>query len=118
LLRILLRRHWAAAVGMFAVAAVVVSLGEIQNSGPFAIMSGCGIAALLTIALMRFGVLALAASLLTTRLLTEFPVSFALTAWYGLPGLFALAVLAAFVIFAARVALAGRSLFEARLLEE
>ena len=118
LLRILLRRQWAAAIGLFAVAAAALSLGDFQNAGSFAILAGCGIAALMTIVLVRFGVLALAASLLTLRMLTGFPMSFALTAWYGLPGLFALVVLAALVIFAAPTALAGRSLFEARLLEE
>jgi len=118
LLRVLLRRQWAAAIGLFAICAVALTLGDFQSAGSFAILGGCAVAALLTVVLVRFGLLALAASLITWRLLFSFPVSLGLTTWYGLPGLFALVVLAALMIFAARTALAGRSLFEARLLEE
>jgi serine/threonine-protein kinase len=118
LLRILLRRQWAAAIGLFAFAAAALTLGDFQGAGSFAIVGGCAVAALVTIVLVRFGLLALAASLLTWRMLFSFPVSFGLATWYGLPGAFALVVLAALVIFAAHTALAGRSLFEARLLEE
>jgi len=51
-------------------------------------------------------------------LLMSYPVSSAMTSWYGVSGLFALVILLALVVFAARSALAGRSLLEFRLLEE
>ena len=118
LMRLLLRRQWAAAAGLFAVGSTIVSLLMAQDFGTLGLPFAAAISAIVTFVLVRFGVLALVAALLAVMLMTAFPVSPALTTWYGASGLFSLIVLLALVVFAARSALAGRSLLEFRLLED
>jgi hypothetical protein len=118
LTRTIHRRLWMAMAAFFLVAMVIFTLLFWQIGGPFAVIAGCVMGALVTLALFRSGLVALAATLFAFRLLASFPVGAVLRSAYALPALFALGVLAALVAFAARAALAGRSLLEVRLLEE
>jgi serine/threonine-protein kinase len=118
LLRLFLRRQWAAAVGLFAIGSTIVSLQLAENLGALGAPFAAAVAAIVTIVLVRFGLLALVAALLTQGLLTNFPVSPALAAWHGASAVFALGALVALVVLASRSALAGRSLLDLRLLEE
>jgi serine/threonine-protein kinase len=118
LTRTLHRRLWAAMVAFFLVAMVTFTLFFWQIGGPFAVIAGCAMGALVTLVLFRSGLVALATALFAHRLLVTFPVGAVLRSGFALPALFALAVLFALVVFAVRAALAGRSLLEVRFLEE
>jgi eukaryotic-like serine/threonine-protein kinase len=112
------RRQWAAATGLVVIGSVITSLQMFQSVGLLCVPFAVATSVLVTIALTRFGLLALVAALLTSSLLSVFPVVSALTTWYGASGLFVLVVLTALVLLSARTALAGRSLLEFRLLED
>jgi hypothetical protein len=118
LMRILLRRPWAAATALIAMGTAILTLGAWQDLGLLGLVLSAGSAALLASLLIRFGVLAFAACNLTFVLLILFPVTSSVASSHGAPGLFAMVVLAGLVLFAARAALAGRSLFEIRLPQE
>jgi hypothetical protein len=74
------------------------------------------IAILIGVAL-RHGLLALCACMVTQNLLGTFGVTLDWGAWYARPGILALLLVAVITGFAARAALAGRSLFDLRLAE-
>jgi hypothetical protein len=117
-MRVASRRQWAAVLGFFTVCAVILSLIFWQLAGPPALIAALGMAALYTLVLFRFGLVALVAATFTFTLLAAFPMGAILIPGYTLPALFALTMLAFIAVFAARAALAGRSLFELRLLEQ
>jgi serine/threonine-protein kinase len=72
---------------------------------------------ILTVALARYGVLTLTATLLCSSVLTSFPIVFTFRAWYASAGLFALVVLTGVTLHALRSALAGRSILEVQALD-
>jgi predicted Ser/Thr protein kinase len=116
LLRVLLRRQWAGVAVLWIISTTVASLAA--QTGWTAVLAGAVMGAVLTMALVRFGVLTLSFTFLVWWILAGFPTSLDLTSWYGLPALFGMLVIAALTVVATRTALAGRSLFELRLLEE
>ena len=114
-LRVVLRRPLPAALGIFGLVMFIGSGPFWQDSGPLALIPGFAIAAVLTVALVRYGVLTLAATLLVQTLLTDSPVTMDLTSRHGLPGLFAVAVVVVLVGLSLRAALAGQSLCALRM---
>jgi hypothetical protein len=115
LLRIVLRRERSAAIGLVLVIGVVQALGWSRQGVVLPAVAGLLVAALITFVLVRFGTLALAAGLLTSGVLSVFPISASFATWYASAGLFALGVLGVMLVHGLRSALAGRSLFEMRV---
>jgi serine/threonine-protein kinase len=116
ILRIVLRKSWPATLGLAAVLCVILSFDGFGASGAAGIPVSCAAGILLTWIMVRHGLLSLAVTLWTLRVLTAFNLSADWGAWYGRPVVFALVVVAAVLLFAARSALAGRSIFDLRRL--
>jgi serine/threonine-protein kinase len=114
ILRVLLRKPWAAALGLAALACVIVSFDGFGISGAPGVPLSCAMGILVTYVMVRHGLLSLAVTLWTWQVLIGFNLSADWGFWYGRPVLFALALVAALVLFSARGALAGRSLFDLR----
>jgi serine/threonine-protein kinase len=117
LLRIVFRKPWGAALGLPAVACAVLSFQGFGISGVPGIPLSCAMGVLLTYVLLRHGLLALAMTFWTWRILVDFNLSADWGAWYGRPIVFTLLIIAALVLFSARAALAGRSVFDLRAKE-
>jgi hypothetical protein len=113
-LRMLFRQALGAALTMFSVAWFVMTLFSWDEVGYLGMPLAAAIAALMIYVLVRHGLLAVTAMFFTVNLLGAFVPSLEGSAWYARPGQFALAVLAALVLFAARGALAGRPLLSLR----
>lgn len=75
-------------------------------------------AAVNLVVLMRFVLVALMASCLFSFLFSLFPITPQPSAWYAPSGYVALAVVLAVLLYGFRIALAGRPLFGAALLED
>jgi hypothetical protein len=105
LLRALLRKHWVAGV-VFILLGIGSGLGRAGNlewmvyGGAFAVID--------LFLLMRFGLLSLSAYLFTSTVLRILPITPDVFAWYAPHMFMALAVVAAFAIYAFRITLAGR----------
>jgi serine/threonine-protein kinase len=116
--RILFRRPLIAALVVGGVAWAVTALGAWERmGGALALAPGALLAALLVSVALRHGLLALCAGLVTDNLLGGFGLSSDWGAWYARPGVLALLLVVGLTVFAARAALAGRSLFDLRLAE-
>jgi len=115
LLTILLRRRWAAvAVVLLLFAAVGFLAGENWATAlEFVALFG-----ILLLIVMRVGLLAAAASAFVTELLTSFPLTLDFSHWYAYGTVLAFAACAGVAGCAFFTALAGRSPFGDRLLEE
>jgi hypothetical protein len=115
LLRAVLRRGWPAGAGYI-----------LLYSAPFILMSTrpftdaaflMPIAAVYLWVLIRFGVLCMTMTSFVSAILTRFPMTTDLSAWYSGATVFALAMVAGLAIWSFRAALAGRPLFGDELLE-
>jgi serine/threonine-protein kinase len=116
--RILFRRPWIAASTVGTLAWVVFSTSAWgRTGGALALVSGAVLAVLIVGVALRHGLLALCAMLLIDTLLGSLGLTSDWGAWYARPGLLALLLVLALTVFAARAALAGRSLFALRLAE-
>jgi len=113
-LQLLFRKSLGATLTMFSIAWLVVALSSWEETGLLGIPFAAAIAGVFIAVLVRHGLLAACAMLFTLNLLENFAPSLDWSAWYARPGQFALIVLAALVVFAARGALAGRSLLALR----
>jgi serine/threonine-protein kinase len=107
-----LRSRWLSAAAFLAVGFAIFALALWEAAGPYALLLAVASTAMYGVALFRFGLVGVTAAFFVFQLLAAFP--FGRLGWsdYDLPGLFALLVLAAFVAFAARAALGGRSLLD------
>ena len=114
LFRIPTRRDWLACVLMTGVTAALVSLGRGSLVGAVAPVIVGGMGALL---LMRSGVLALAASLVTFYLVEagNIPWTTSVSVWYAKTMFLAIAVILAIAIYGFRTTLAGRALWNDEL---
>ena len=113
-LRMLFRQPLGAALTMFSIAWFLLTLDTWAETGYLGIPLAAVMAALMIYVLVQHGLLAITAMFFTLNLLGAFAPSLEGSAWYARPGQFALLVLAALVVFAARAALAGRSLVALR----
>ncbi|MDP9263679.1 MAG: serine/threonine protein kinase [Acidobacteriota bacterium] len=117
LFRTLLRKDWAAAVAFVLFFGFV---GAAQSGGSFAvfvvprlILAGLGV-----FLVIRFGVLALAASGVFDVFLGSFPLTTQMSAWYADTSLAGILLMAAIAVYAFYTSLGGRSPFGASELEE
>jgi serine/threonine-protein kinase len=117
LFRTLLRKDWAAAIAFvlfFGLVAAVQSGGNITVFlVPRLILFG-----LTVYLLIRFGVLALAASGVFDVFLGAFPLTTQMSAWYADTSLAGMLLMAAIAFYAFHTALGGRPMFGAAELEE
>ena len=108
LLRILLRKDWAAVA---AVAFVGVGLAAITGpwiNVPFALAN----VALLLFVLLRIGLVATLMLACVQRLFSDYPITLQSSAWYSGIGFAALLVIAAIALYGFRVSLGGRRLLD------
>jgi serine/threonine-protein kinase len=115
--RILFRRPWIAALAVWTIGWTAVALGSWEQMGALALLAPAVVAALVVGVALRHGLLALCATLMTDFLLGALGLSSDWGAWYARPGILALLLVLALTGFAARAALAGRSLFAPRFAE-
>jgi hypothetical protein len=110
-LRLVLRRDWLAA-GAFV--AFNVALNVLNSTDPIVVgVISFAVVALLMVALFRLGLLTFAVALLFVTVLTQFPLSTDLSAWYVRASVFPLAALVLILSYGFRVALAGQRLLGA-----
>ena len=117
LFRVLLRKPWAAAA---AVLVVNFALSLPRTAGGFSpsfLIGMLGSAAGLAV-LVRFGMLAQLTGSFVATLLTSFPISSNLSAWYAGCGLYALAVVAAIAAYGFHCSLAGQPAFGHGLIQD
>ncbi len=118
LLRILLRRQWLALGTFLLLAAFLVSPPDIGASPYFVLAANLlGWAVLLTV-LFRVGLLAYVVSFLTLGLLSVFPLTLDLSAWYAGNTVLVALVTAGLAAYATRVSLAGRPLLRDPIFQE
>jgi hypothetical protein len=111
-LRSLLRSTWAAAVVAILAYAAIAGPG-----GPvFLILSV--LVVFLVLFVLRFGLLALTASLLLFNFLCIFPITTDRSAFYFLHGLVGLAIMLAFALYAFHTSLGGQPMFGRASLED
>ena len=115
MLRVLLRREWVAAV-LFI---VIATVGEsIYSDSPFTWINYALQWGATYFLLMRFGLLAVAASITFGTLLFQLPITPQLSAWYSGTGLALAVLMLAFAAYAFHTSLGGRPMFQAKLLED
>jgi serine/threonine-protein kinase len=109
-LSVLLRSRWVAG----AVLAVVLSIaiGNAPNLAPLLASLAVIAAAIELLVLIRFGLVAAIVMQVAVRLISGFPITFDMSAWYAGYGLAALLVLLALVGYGFRTSLGGRRVFE------
>ena len=73
---------------------------------PFAILTSV----IIMVAILRFGILALAVTFFTSSLLTSFPITLDISRWYAPQSLLMFAVLIAMLAYGMRTALGNRPL--------
>ncbi|MFN7995086.1 MAG: serine/threonine-protein kinase [Bryobacteraceae bacterium] len=112
ILRMILRRDWAAAGGVVLLYAVLSALASGGN--PFlAAAFGAVETGVLIFVMLRFGLVAAIASSLSYVILIMFPITSDFSSWYAGVSTAALLFVAALAAFGFHSALAGRQLFQA-----
>ena len=104
-------RRKALAVGVAALAAVMLTLSFTGENYAVDVPCAIVLAALFVLVTVRFGVLALMISYLVFPLLTRSPITLELSRWYAGRGLVVVGVILALAVWAFRVALGGRKAF-------
>jgi serine/threonine-protein kinase len=119
LFRTLLRKDWAAAVA-FVLFFGLVGAAQTQLGGSIAVflVPRLILAGLSVYLLIRFGVLALAASGVFDVFLGNFPLTTQMSAWYADTSLAGILLMAAIAFYAFHTSLGGRPMFGASELEE
>jgi len=118
LLRALLRKEWAAAVVFVLLFTVFEALGLGRQFVLFHLVEGLIFWGLSTFVLIRFGLLAFAASGFFTSLLSGFPLTTQGSAWYAGISLAVILLMAAIALYAFYTSLGGRPVFGGPVLEE
>jgi hypothetical protein len=116
LLRVLLRKDWAAAIAF-------VLLGTVANAAagqpsPAAVVFSLILFSLFVFLMMRFGLLTLVTNFVVWSILTNFPLATHGSAWYAGISLAGILLMAAIVFYAFYTSLGGRALFGVPVLEE
>jgi len=113
LLRLLARRDWLAVV-LFVLVPVAISYDRNwQVSARVLLENG-----LLAVAMTRYGLVAVVASIFVTRALLNFPVTLNFSVWYAGIGLAPLVAVLALAVFAFYTSLGGQKMFQGSLLED
>ncbi|HXY39345.1 MAG TPA: hypothetical protein VEQ10_06725, partial [Vicinamibacteria bacterium] len=109
LLRVLLRRGWLAAVAFVVVFAAPFLLASRHPGleGPMEV----AIYAIAALAVVRFGLVTLAAGILTTNVLLLVPVTASLSSWYAAGSVFAFASVLGLALWGFHTSLAGQRLW-------
>jgi serine/threonine-protein kinase len=125
LLRLVFRFQWLAATVLCVLNAALTGFGlSVQAPDPslgaivFGVTLGLVNAAVLIILLTRFGLLATFAAMLLGTILENYPFTLDFSKPYAGAGLFGMLVIAAYAVYAFRISVAGRPLFEDKLLQE
>jgi serine/threonine-protein kinase len=105
--RVVLRKVWLAAAAFVALGAFAGSVTPAGLSIAGAISLGL-VALMMAIALMRFGLIAMAAVLASFQLLSRTPTTLDMSAWYAGTAIFTLAVLIAAAAYGCYLAIGGR----------
>ncbi len=113
LLRALLRRDWLAG----AVVVLIFGLFVLDSSLLINLL-GLILGSLIVLVFIRFGLLALAASLLFYFWLNSLPFTTNLSAWYAGTSLFVMCLVTALAALAFYTSLGGQQVFKGKLLEE
>ncbi len=108
ILQIILRNRWVAAAGFML---IFVGQSALQGGSTFDVyFIGAINVALLTFLVLRFGLLALTVYVFMQQIMSV-PITTDTSAWYAWMGWFGVAVIAAIVVYGARIGLAGQPLF-------
>ena len=118
LLRALLRKEWATAVVFVLLFTVFEALGAGRQFALFNLVNGLIFWGLSAFVLIRFGLLAFAASGFFNSLLTGFPLTTQGSAWYAGISLAGILLIAAITFYAFYISLGGRPVFGSAVLEE
>jgi hypothetical protein len=115
LLRLLVKKDWIAAI-------VIVFLGAITNTGGdyfwMTFLASAIIWLSIYLVLRRFGLLALVVGLVVQNMLVTFPMTTHLSRWYASGAIAGMLTILAIALFALESALAGQTLFNARVLDD
>jgi eukaryotic-like serine/threonine-protein kinase len=114
-LRVALRRTAPAMAAFALIVAAIAGLSVAEDYGRLALVWSVLAGAVITFATARVGLLALAATLVTVDLVGGLPIVLDPSVWYAGAAALPLLVLAPLAAWAARAALAGRSLFDLRV---
>ena len=115
MVRVLLRRTWAAIITLLAL--IIVFFYSDEPSFIFLIPITLGSGTLIFI-YFRFGLLSLAAAFLFLNSLVAFPITTQFSAWHFKTGIAGLALLLAFALYAFYTSLGGRPMFGTPRLDE
>jgi serine/threonine-protein kinase len=115
LLRVVLRRTWAALAVYFVFAAFATMGPPGAANGLLNLAAGIIIAPLQLFILFRVGLLAWMAAQFVAILFYFFPLTFDFSRWYAAHGLAAIVVALALAVYGFRLSLAGRPLFSSSL---
>jgi len=115
LLRVLLRRGWLAAIAFV----LVFSAPSLLASRHLAVVAPAMLAvySIAALAVVRFGLVTLAAGILTVNLLLSVPMTASLSSWYAGSTVFAFLTLLALAAWAFHTSLGGRRLWSEALFE-
>lgn len=114
LLRVLLRRQWLVA-GLF----ILIFAGHSLITGNWAAaVFEALVYGIYFVALVRHGLLLLVATLFAIHVLANFPITSDFSAWYVGTSISALLAVLALAVYGFHTSLAGRPVFQGRLLEE
>jgi len=122
ILRLFLRKTWAAIVAFLLLAVVVFTLGSLSGPDGYAsvalgVVQGLFAVGLITIVLIRFGLVACIVAAFSMQVFSNAPLTFDFSKWYAGPALLPVVACAALFIYGFYIALAGRPLFRDELLE-
>ncbi len=116
LLRMLLRKQWAAAAAYIL---ILTAIATLQSDTPLVTAPFEAIGdGLLVFVLMRFGLVAAMATFFFYGLLKGFPITTQASAWYAGIGFTAVLLMAAMALYGFYTSLGGRPIFGAARLEE
>jgi hypothetical protein len=117
LLRILLRRTWAAGMAFFLIIATILVIATTGGSQVLLVYSLLQFG-LVVFVFYRFGLLVVVVLSLFSELFWRFPITTQMSVWYSGIGLTGLALLLAFSIYAFDTSLGGQPLFGRASLED
>jgi serine/threonine-protein kinase len=115
LLRVLLRKRWLAAVAFVAVFAAppILASRHLALEAPMQI----AVYSIAAFAVVRFGLVTLAAGILTADVLVDVPVTASLSSWYVGSSAFVFSSVLALALWGFYTSLAGQRLWESNLFE-
>jgi predicted Ser/Thr protein kinase len=115
LLRVLLKRRWLAALAFVVVFAAppLLASRHLLLEGPMQV----ALYAIAALAVVRFGLVTLAAGILTANVLLSVPVTASLSSWYASSSAFVYLSVLALAVWGFYTSLAGQRLWKGELLE-